>query len=67
MNIHHIVMVFELDYHRVRGWDCDRYPFADFRDIKASGIYVVLYNVMSGDRDEKLSPIRIVFAGGTAG
>ena len=39
----------------------------DFRDIKASGIYVVLYNLTSQDSEDKKSPLRIIFAGGLAG
>ena len=41
-----------------------------YRDIKASGIYFVLYESMSGETKDSLSPvsaIRIVFAGGLAG
>ncbi len=38
-----------------------------YRDIKASGIYVVLYKAMSGDTGNTLSPLRIVIAGGLAG
>ena len=41
-----------------------------YRDIKASGIYFVLYELMSGETKDSLSPvsaIRIVFAGGLAG
>ena len=40
------------------------------RDIKASGIYFVLYELMSGDTKDIISPlsaIRIIFAGGLAG
>ena len=39
----------------------------NFRDLKASGIYVVLYNLMSGNKEDKMSPLRIIFAGGLAG
>ena len=38
-----------------------------YRDLKASGIYVVLYNVMSKDNSDQLSPLRIILAGGLAG
>ena len=39
----------------------------NFRDLKASGIYVMLYNLMSGDKEDNMSPLRIIFAGGLAG
>ena len=41
-----------------------------YRDIKASGIYFVLYELMSGETKESLSvvsAIRIILAGGLAG
>merc|ERR1711962_1619123 len=40
------------------------------RDVKASGIYFVLYELLSGDTKDNLSAvsaIRIIFAGGLAG
>ena len=37
------------------------------RDIKASALYFVLYEFMSGDNTDTLSPLRIIFAGGLAG
>jgi len=41
-----------------------------FRDVKASGIYFVLYELLSGDTKDNLSAVsalRIIFAGGLAG